>query len=111
MTRFLVDAQLSPALARWLAEQGYPAEHVYDFGGDGTTDSQVWNRALQSAAVIISKDEDSALRAMREEVTGPQVVWIRTGNTRRAAMLQWFGQLLPVIISSLQRGERIVELT
>jgi len=55
MTRFLIDAQLPPALARWLTAQGHPAEHVFDFGGDGTTDNDVWNRALDTDAVIISK--------------------------------------------------------
>jgi hypothetical protein len=39
--RFIVDAQLPPALARWLAEQGHEAEHVFDFGKDGTTDAEI----------------------------------------------------------------------
>ena len=30
--KFLVDAQLPPALARWLREQGYDAQHVEDLG-------------------------------------------------------------------------------
>jgi predicted nuclease of predicted toxin-antitoxin system len=30
--RFLVDAQLPPALARWLAAQGHEAAHVGDLG-------------------------------------------------------------------------------
>jgi predicted nuclease of predicted toxin-antitoxin system len=28
--RFIVDAQLPPALARWLVRQGHEAEHVAD---------------------------------------------------------------------------------
>jgi predicted nuclease of predicted toxin-antitoxin system len=28
--RFLIDAQLPPALVRWLTEQGHYAEHVVD---------------------------------------------------------------------------------
>jgi predicted nuclease of predicted toxin-antitoxin system len=28
--RFIVDAQLPPALARWLANKGHEAEHVAD---------------------------------------------------------------------------------
>ena len=28
--RFVIDAQLPPALARWLAAQGHEAEHVGD---------------------------------------------------------------------------------
>ena len=66
MTQFLIDAQLPPALARWLTTQGYPSQHVVDFGGDGTTDDKVWAQALRLGAVIVSKDEDFALRAMRD---------------------------------------------
>ena len=110
MTRFLIDAQLPPALARWLAAQGHPAEHVFDFGGDGTTDNDVWNRALDTDAVIVSKDEDFSQRAMRN-TDGCQVVWIRTGNTRRTALMQWFAELLPSVIAALDRGERVIEIS
>ena len=41
MTRFLVDAQLPPALARWLTAHGHPSQHVFDFGGEGPTDDEV----------------------------------------------------------------------
>jgi predicted nuclease of predicted toxin-antitoxin system len=36
--RFLIDAQLPPALARWLSSAGHDAEHVADIGlaGAGT---------------------------------------------------------------------------
>jgi len=110
MTRFLIDAQLPPALARWLTAQGHPAEHVFDFGGDGTTDNDVWNRALDTDAVIISKDEGFSLRGMRS-ADGPQVVWIRTGNTRRTALMQWFAELLPSVLAALERGERVIEIS
>lgn len=38
MARFLIDAQLPPALARWLVAQGHAAEHVNDAGLDGADD-------------------------------------------------------------------------
>lgn len=52
MTRFLVDAQLPPALARWLEAQGHMAEHVFEFDGDGTTDGEIWMRALGTGAIM-----------------------------------------------------------
>ena len=110
MTRFLIDAQLPPALARWLTEQGYRSEHVFDFGGDGTTDRQVWARALEIGAVIVSTDEDFSMLAMRS-LEGPQVVWIRVGNTSRKALIGWFNNLLPSILSAIERGERVVEIS
>jgi hypothetical protein len=36
--RFLVDALLSPALARWLTAAGLPSEHVADLGLDAASD-------------------------------------------------------------------------
>ena len=43
---FLVDAQLPPGLARWLADQGHSAQHVNDLGLAGAEDSVIWNHAL-----------------------------------------------------------------
>jgi predicted nuclease of predicted toxin-antitoxin system len=39
--RFLVDAQLPPALARALSERGYVAEHVADVGLLSATDAEI----------------------------------------------------------------------
>jgi predicted nuclease of predicted toxin-antitoxin system len=72
--RFLVDAQLPPALARWLAEGGHTAEHVFDIGLHTASDQILWDYALSSEAVIITKDEDFAIRRMHTDV-GPAIVW------------------------------------
>jgi len=54
--------------------------------------------------------KDFSLRGMRN-ADGPQVVWIRTGNTRRTALMQWFAELLPSVIAALDRGERVIEIS
>lgn len=43
--RFLIDTQLLPALARWLTQQGFEAEHVADQGMSYSSDREIWNRA------------------------------------------------------------------
>lgn len=48
--RFLVDAQLPPALARWLTEQGHHAQHVADIGMMAATDNQIWQWAIEHEA-------------------------------------------------------------
>jgi len=58
--RFIVDAQLPPALARWLAAQGHEAEHVADHHMAAASDTVIWDFALKAPAVIITKDEDFA---------------------------------------------------
>jgi len=45
---FLVDAQLPPGLARWLADQGHSADHVNDVGLAGAEDSVIWIMHLAS---------------------------------------------------------------
>lgn len=60
--RFPVDAQLPPALARWLTEAGFDAEHVGDCGMQGAPDSAIWDRAMRNQAAIVTKDEDFARR-------------------------------------------------
>jgi predicted nuclease of predicted toxin-antitoxin system len=39
--RFLVDAQLPPALARWLSEQGHEAEHLLDIDSLQASDREI----------------------------------------------------------------------
>ncbi len=60
--RFLVDAQLPPALARLIAERGHVAEHITDIGPGDAPDRDLWRYALAHQAVIVTKDEDFAAR-------------------------------------------------
>ena len=60
--KFIVDAQLPPALARWLCEQGHQAEHVQEVGLREAEDSPIWRYALEQSAVLLTKHEDFASR-------------------------------------------------
>jgi predicted nuclease of predicted toxin-antitoxin system len=84
--RFLVDAQLPPALARWLIARGHEAEHVGDIGMQAAPDPAIWDHALRGNLAIITKDEDFAQRkALTQD--GPIVIWVRVPNTRRSDLL------------------------
>jgi len=107
--RFLVDAQLPPALARWLAEKGHEADHVADRQMEAASDTAIWDYALQEAAAIVTKDEDFAQRKVLTD-NGPVVVWIRLPNTRRRDLLAWFETVLPGVLSALERGETLIEV-
>ena len=108
--RFLVDAQLPPALARWLAANGHEAAHVGDLGMQAASDAAIWNRALASSSAIVTKDEDFAQRKVMTD-DGPIVVWIRLPNTRRRDLLAWFAMVLPEVLAALARGETLIEVT
>jgi predicted nuclease of predicted toxin-antitoxin system len=108
--RFLVDAQLPPALARWLVSRGHDAEHVADRELAAADDRTIWRHAAATGAIIVTKDEDFALiRTMEQD--GPSVLWIRLGNTRRQELLNWFERILPDALNALERGDSLIELS
>ena len=107
--RFVVDAQLPPALARWLAANGHEAEHVAERQMAAAPDTAIWDFALHTSAAIITKDDDFAqCRILTGR--GPAVIWIRLPNTRRRELLSWFKTILPDILAALQRGETLIEV-
>jgi len=107
--RFLVDAQLPPVLAEILRGHDHIAEHVTDVGPGNMSDRSLWRYALVHDAAIVTKDEDFSVMSTVTE-SGPPIVWIRVGNTRRAALLAWFEPLIPQITSALESGDRVIEL-
>ncbi|MGH9928510.1 MAG: DUF5615 family PIN-like protein [Pyrinomonadaceae bacterium] len=52
---FLVDAQLPPALARWLIQQGHTAQHGNDIGLREAADTEIWNQALSTGAILVTE--------------------------------------------------------
>jgi predicted nuclease of predicted toxin-antitoxin system len=107
--RFLVDANLPPALARWLVSEGHDAEHVSDLGMEQRSDRDIWAYACERDACVVTKDEDFILlQALDRE--GPAIVWIRIGNAVRRVLLNRLPALWPAVISALEGGEKVVEV-
>ena len=87
--KFIVDAQLPTALARVLSAMDHEAEHVFDVAPGNIPDGWIWDYALDHGAAVISKDSDFPdLTLLRERA--PQIIWIKVGNTRKQALLDWF---------------------
>ncbi len=107
--KFLVDAQLPPALARWLREAGHEAEHVEDVGLREANDGAIWAHALQSGAILVTKDEDFAARSV-QSATAPVIVWLRVGNTTNRVLRAWIEPRLPGIAQLLAQNSRLVEV-
>ena len=106
---FLVDAQLPPALARWIASQGHQAAHVFDLGFHAADDPVIWERARTDQSVIISKDEDFVDRWLLSD-RPVSLVWIRKGNCSNRALLAWLEPLWPEAVKRLEQGEKFIEL-
>lgn len=107
--RFLIDAQLPPALARLLDEHGHQADHVTEIGPADAPDRVIWQYALDHDAVIVTKDEDFA-DMVTIGAESPPVLWVRIGNTRSAALLRWFEPLIDDIVELVDNGQRLIEL-
>lgn len=107
--KFLIDAQLPPGLVYWLNERECPAEHVDYCGLSGAKDAEIWNYALQTGSIIITKDEDFADRTMRSSEC-PVVVWFRIGNATNKALFTWLEPRWPSTIKLLNAGNRLIEV-
>jgi len=107
--RFLVDAQLPPALARWLTEAGHDARHVEDVGLREAEDSPIWRYVLEQHPILITKDEDFVDR-VRQDHTAPVIVWLRIGNVSNRELRQRFMPQLPHIVIWIDQGVRVVEV-
>lgn len=59
--KFLVDAQLPPALAAWIVERGHEAQHVAYIGMVSATDEDLWRLALKIGAVVAESLSSGAL--------------------------------------------------
>ena len=107
--KFLVDAQLPPALAQWLREAGYDAQAVREVGLREADDGAIWRHAQAQGRVIVTKDEDFAQRA-QTGAAGPVIVWLRIGNTSNAALRAWLVPQLPELTRLIGQGYRLVEV-
>ncbi len=103
--RFLVDAQLPPALARWIAAQGHVAEHVAIALAPTEPDVAIVHYAIENGAVIITKDSDFLTLA-----PPPPVLIVATGNITNQALLALFGDRFATAVEELANGQPVVEI-
>lgn len=109
MIVFLVDAQLSRKLARYLVEKGYVATHVYDHLDPEADDREIAALANSLGASVVSKDADFADLARRGLLERP-FVWLRLPNLNNTRLLKAMDHSLGMIVSDIGRNQRIVEL-
>ncbi|NOU01913.1 MAG: DUF5615 family PIN-like protein [Gallionella sp.] len=106
----LVDNQLPVALARFLSANDLECCHVADVGLDAVNDGIIWQYAKEPGMTIITKDEDFQFLANRQGSIPPQVVWVRLGNCRKAALLDTFAKLIPSLRELLAAGNAVIEV-
>jgi predicted nuclease of predicted toxin-antitoxin system len=99
--RFLVDAQLPPALAKWIAEKGHSASAVRDQGLRNSDDGSIVNFSTESDWVVVTKDDDIVERAIGRK-DGARVVWLRIGNSTNRILFEWLESLWPKVVRQLE---------
>ena len=106
-----IDAQLSPALARWIRVTfGIEAPAVRDLGLQKAKDPVIFQAARAARVVVMSKDEDFRLLVERLGPP-PQVLWVTCGNTSNARLREILTKSLSSALELLQRGEPLVEIS
>ncbi|UYY59947.1 DUF5615 family PIN-like protein [Sphingomonas sp. S2-65] len=105
--KFLVDAQLPPALCGWLRERGHEAEHVFEIGMVAASDADIAARAEADGAVLVSKDEDFVTLRLPDRFA---FVWLRCGNATNRALLAWLEARWDQVQRLLAASERYIEV-
>ena len=105
--KFLIDAQLPPALCQWLQARGHDATHVFDIGLSGASDDAIARQAIANQAMIISKDEDFLILRLPNRFG---LLWLRCGNATNRALTDWLDARWDRVEALLAAGERMIEL-
>jgi predicted nuclease of predicted toxin-antitoxin system len=109
VSRFLVDAQLPPMLARRLVLDGHDTVRVLDIGFERASDRAIWDRANIDARAFVTKDDDFA-RRRRSRRDGPTIVWIRHPSCGRDEIIGLVVAALPRLADAIAAGVPVVEL-
>lgn len=107
--RFLVDAQLPPALAKWLGGKSCSAKAVREVGLRESDDGSIRHFAVEGGWILVTKDEEF----VRRSLNAPhrlQIVWIRLGNCTNGVLFNSLEKLWPQIVRHLRSGRQIVEV-
>jgi predicted nuclease of predicted toxin-antitoxin system len=107
--KFLLDQNLPVVLAKWLEDRGHQAEHVKRLRLQEADDLAIVRHAIRTGAVVITKDADFQRLAVLPP-KGPQIVWVRLGNTTNPDLVAAWETLWPRIQQALEDGEPLIEV-
>ena len=106
----IIDAQLSPRLARWISdEMGIASTDLRSLGLRDADDIVIFQYARAHDAVVMTKDADF-VGLLERLGPPPKVIWITCGNTTNSHMCQILATMLPRAIDLLNAGDALVEI-
>jgi predicted nuclease of predicted toxin-antitoxin system len=104
----LIDAQLPRSLAEFFRSKGYQAFHVRDLMLREASDREIFSKAKELSAIIVSKDADFAV--LKSMQPGPQILWLRVGNTTKAELTAKLESVWDGLIDELMGEGAIIEV-
>lgn len=105
-----IDAQLSPAIARWIDENfGIKAFAVRDLGLRDAEDEEIFLEAKRKNVVVLTKDSDFVMLLDRLNAP-PKIIWLTCGNTSNAYLKEILTKHLSQAVTFLESGEDLVEI-
>jgi predicted nuclease of predicted toxin-antitoxin system len=103
--RLLIDANLSPRVARGLRDAGFDATHVADLHLLTATDDEIFDRAAKDERVVVTADSDFGMLLAMRRATSPSVVHLRhVSELPPDAHVELLAANLPRIADDLGRG-------
>ena len=103
--RLLIDANLSPRVAKRLSAAGFDVWHVADVGLLTADDSEIFQHAVDNGLVVVTADSDFGMMLAARATRSPSVVHLRhvaeAGPGDHASLLE---SNLPLIADDLMRG-------
>jgi predicted nuclease of predicted toxin-antitoxin system len=105
--RFLIDAQLPPALCGWFEERGLIAQHVSIALGGQTPDSVIASHVEQHGLILVTKDDDFLLR---HPPIRSRLLWLRCGNISNRGLRLWLDARWPMIEERFDQGDLVIEV-
>ena len=106
--RFLVDENVGPSVALWLAAMGHNVVSVY-LEARGLSDDQIIQESYEGQRVLITCDKDFGDLVFRERRSHGGVVLLRLEDERPSAIVPVLGRLLDRYADRL--GGRFVVVT
>ncbi len=109
--KLLLDANLSPRVARLLKEAGHDAIHVADIGLLTATDPMILRAAAKEERILLTADSDFGALLALGSLASPSVLLLRSADhLRPSEQAELIAANLPQIAEDLGKGA-IVSLT
>ena len=106
-----LDAHISPQLAPWIRDTfGIDVIHVRDLDLREAEDPDIFYKAREADAIVITKDRDF-VELLERLGSPPKIIWCTCGNTSNARLRTIFSKTLSDAFDLLNRGERLVEIS